>query len=118
MKMLGALVLVSFLAALSGEAQTTQTNRTQQPQITESRERTVRPGGTAAQVTAPPKATYPAVRRKVVYRGALVRLSRTDKPLQLINPFAPAEYGNGYANVSRDLATGKAQGISLFSVEF
>jgi hypothetical protein len=56
--------------------------------------------------------------RKRVYRGVLVQWAKTDKPLQLFNPFAPARYGRGDQNLTRDPFTGKAQGFTLFSVDF
>ena len=40
-----------------------------------------------------------------------------DNPLQLVNPFAPPEYGSGYDNVVRDPIDGQGTGISALSIE-
>jgi len=47
-----------------------------------------------------------------------VQLTKTDNPLQLINPFAPARYGSGFSNLRIDPATGRAQGISLLTIGY
>ena len=52
------------------------------------------------------------------YSGAVVQVIKVDHPLQLINPFAPAEYGSGEDNVSRDWDTHRATGIKFFSMKF
>jgi hypothetical protein len=54
----------------------------------------------------------------VNYTGVLPQLRRADNPLQLINPFAPARYGNGYDNVSINPLTGRPEGIALFAIRF
>jgi hypothetical protein len=56
--------------------------------------------------------------KKFVFRGALVQLVKADNPLQLFNPFAPAEYGSGEQNLTRDLKSGKPFGLTLFSIGF
>jgi hypothetical protein len=53
-----------------------------------------------------------------VYSGALVQVVKTDNPLQLINPFAPAEYGSGEDNLSRDWSNRKATGLRILSLKF
>ena len=50
--------------------------------------------------------------------GALIEAVRSPKPMQLINPFAPRVYGDGWRNVSIDPITGRAQGIKLISISF
>jgi hypothetical protein len=50
--------------------------------------------------------------------GVLPQLARTDNPLQLINPFAPARYGDGTDNVVFNPVTNRPEGIALFSVRF
>jgi hypothetical protein len=52
------------------------------------------------------------------YSGILVQLSRTDNPLELINPAAPLAYGSPEDNVVRDPITGKVSGLKLFSISF
>jgi hypothetical protein len=54
----------------------------------------------------------------VTYSGILVELSKTDDPLQLFNPLAPAEYGSSEDNVARDPITGKVSGLKLFAISF
>jgi hypothetical protein len=56
-------------------------------------------------------------RDHVSYSGILVQLAKTDKPLQLINPAAPPEYGSSEDNVVRDPHTGH-EGLKLFSIGF
>ncbi len=67
---------------------------------------------------APPQGTNRIVRKQITYSGALIQLYKTDNPLQLLNPFAPASYGSGYANLSIDPVTKKPAGIALFSINF
>jgi hypothetical protein len=59
-----------------------------------------------------------AVRRKVSLDGIAVQCFQTDHPAQLINPFAPPEYGKGEQNVARDPMDGKVRGLKLFNVAF
>ncbi len=53
----------------------------------------------------------------VSYSGVLVQAVRSN-PLQLINPFAPAQYGDAEANTSRDIVSGQVTGINLLTVGF
>jgi hypothetical protein len=55
---------------------------------------------------------------RLVYSGILVQLTRTDDPLQLFNPAAPAEYGSPEDNIVRDPITGRISGLKLFSISF
>lgn len=50
--------------------------------------------------------------------GIAVQLVKTDNPLQLINPAAPAQYGSPEQNVARDPMNGKVTGLKLFAVNF
>jgi hypothetical protein len=53
------------------------------------------------------------------YDGILYKAYRADNPLQLINPFAPREYGQREAaEVPRDRLTGVPSGLSVFSIRF
>jgi len=47
--------------------------------------------------------------------GALARAARARQPWQAINPFAPAEFGQGYENVTEDPHTHQPTGIVLVS---
>jgi hypothetical protein len=53
------------------------------------------------------------------YGGILYKAYRAENPLQLINPFAPREYGQSEATeLSRDAITGIPSGFSVFSIRF
>jgi hypothetical protein len=53
------------------------------------------------------------------YGGILYRAYTADNPLQLINPFAPQQYGQSEAaDLPRDRLTGVPSGLSLFSIRF
>src|SRR5262249_44171311 len=58
------------------------------------------------------------VKGKATYGGVAVQAVRVDNPLQLINPFAPAEYGSGYDNVVFNLSRTRPEGIALLSINF
>ena len=53
----------------------------------------------------------------IEYSGIFVQAARSN-PLQLINPFAPARYGNGEANVVRHFVTGEVEGLKLWRIAF
>jgi len=53
------------------------------------------------------------------YGGILYKAYRADNPLQLINPFAPREYGQSEAaEIPRGPITGAPRGWSVFSIQF
>jgi hypothetical protein len=52
------------------------------------------------------------------YSGIAVAAFKSDNPLQLISPFAPAKYGSGEDNVLRDLKTDRISGWKLFQIRF
>jgi hypothetical protein len=55
---------------------------------------------------------------KVVYSGVLVQVVKTKNPAQLVNPFAPMDYGRE-GNLDRDVMTGKPTGgFKIFSLSF
>lgn len=56
---------------------------------------------------------YPGIE----YSGIFVQAAKSN-PLQLINPFAPATYGNGEANVVRNLITREVEGLKLWRISF
>jgi hypothetical protein len=58
------------------------------------------------------------VHGKISYSGIAVEVLKTGRPLQLINPFAPAKYGSPGDNVLRDPITKKVRGWKLFSINF
>lgn len=49
--------------------------------------------------------------------GALPAVFRSPNPLQMINPFAPREYGDGTQFISTNLITGHAEGVTLLSLK-
>jgi len=50
--------------------------------------------------------------------GVIPRVFRARHPLQLINPLAPPEYGNGLDNVTTDPQSGQANGIRFIGLKF
>ena len=54
----------------------------------------------------------------VTVDGAIPRAIKSGQPLQMINPFAPKEYGDGYDNITVDKDKQKATGFSLFNLKF
>ena len=54
----------------------------------------------------------------VTYSGIAVAVVRAENPAQLLNPFAPDEYGRAEDNVVREPITGKATGLKIFSIAF
>ncbi|HNQ88194.1 MAG TPA: hypothetical protein PKM73_06250 [Verrucomicrobiota bacterium] len=74
---------------------------------------TTGPGSVSAPTpgrTVPP--TLPD-RRKT--RGAIPAIARSENPLQMINPLAPAAYGDGTEFLELDPITRAPQGVTLFS---
>ncbi len=66
-----------------------------------------------------PKPRPPAAAPIVPTEGAVQVAIRTRQPIQLINPAAPAEYGNAQERVSHDPKDpGKPKGIVLFAWTF
>jgi hypothetical protein len=58
------------------------------------------------------------VKGKITYSGIAVQMLITAHPLQLVNPAAPVRYGSSEDNVLRDLFSGKAAGLKIFSIRF
>lgn len=53
----------------------------------------------------------------IEYSGILVQVTRAN-PLQIINPFAAAKYGDGEANTLRNPLTRKVEGLKLWQISF
>ena len=69
--------------------------------------------------TTLPKPRSPRATPLVPTEGAVQAAIRTGKPLQMINPAAPARYGSGEQHASHDPKdTGKPKGIVLFAWTF
>ena len=71
-----------------------------------------------AMVSPPEKNKNKIVGRRVAHSGIVVQAIKADNPLQLLNPAAPEEYGNGEASVTREPKTGRVNGLRIFSIEF
>ena len=78
---------------------------------------TARRSRESAVVATPGRGNEVRVRKKVL-SGIAVQAVKTRNPLQLINPFAPAEYGSGWDNVVRDTGTGNPVGLKVLAVGF
>ncbi len=57
-------------------------------------------------------------RANVSYSGIVPETIKSDNPLQLINPFAPPEYGFGEQNLSPYITPRKEPGLKFLSVNF
>lgn len=66
----------------------------------------------------PEKNKNKIVGRRVAYSGIVVQAIKAEKPLQLLNPMAPGEYGNGEDSITRAPKTGRVNGLKIFSIEF
>jgi len=65
------------------------------------------------------KSSLPAAAPLVPREGVVQAAIRQGSPLQLVNPLAPARYGNGEEHVMHDPNDpGKPKGISLFAWSF
>ena len=54
---------------------------------------------------------------KFTYSGIAVEIVKMPNPLQILNPFAPAQYGTAEINLVRDLG-GHPSGLKFFSIQF
>src|SRR5437899_3349268 len=54
----------------------------------------------------------------VTYSRILMEALKAQNPLELLNPFAPPEYGSPEDNVVRDPIHNRVIGLKLFSIEF
>jgi|SRR5882724_2562397 len=65
------------------------------------------------------QAQRPAILARSAVSGVIPRAIRGGNPLQMINPFAPANYGTAGEHVSVDPdVPGKVNGITLVSIPF
>jgi hypothetical protein len=55
---------------------------------------------------------------KISLSGIAVQAAKTDNPIQLINPWAPPEYGESQDNATFSLITNRVTGWKLFAFEF
>jgi len=52
------------------------------------------------------------------YGGVIGQALESRQPWQLFNPLAPPEFGDGTQNLSVNPVTGRAEGVTLFSLQF
>ena len=57
-------------------------------------------------------------RSDITFSGIIPEAIKSDHPLELINPFAPPEYGSGEQNLSPDISVRHEPGLKFFSVDF
>ena len=66
-------------------------------------------------------------RGNVIFSGIAVQVAKKGKPLQLINPLAPPQYGSPEDNIVRqpqtalvpsDLPNGRPPGLKIFAIRF
>jgi hypothetical protein len=110
-RMLSLIVLA--VAAATACAQTPTRQRAERPAGTNqvASPSVERPLTTSAiQPAAPPHAN-------AVFGGPVANMIRSPKPWQMINPFAPREYGDGTENLSFNPHTGEADGVVLLSIK-
>ena len=55
---------------------------------------------------------------RVGFSGIAVQLVKTDNPVQMVNPAAPARYGTPEDNTLRNPIDGKVLGLKIFSIRF
>lgn len=55
---------------------------------------------------------------KVTLSGIAIEAVKVDNPLQLVNPWAPPEYGESQDNATFSLISGRVTGWKLFAFEF
>lgn len=58
------------------------------------------------------------IRGNLSYSGVVVEAVKTRRPLQLINPLAPPQYGTPEENVFRDPVDKRVLGLKLFAIRF
>lgn len=106
---------IALSAALTGYAQTTPLQDSMEAQIHRQMSQ-YPPGQSIFSVTT----EKPNEIRKngVSYNGIFVQMGKTDNPLQLVNPAAPATYGSSEDNTVWDPVTGQGRGLKLFSISF
>lgn len=114
MKRLALVLLLAIASTLVCRAQSSPTN--QVGVVDQARPSVM---SDVPPLLARPTNDYPQlIRRTMDYDGAIPQARRSRNPLQLINPFAPANYGSGLNNVVVDPRTGRAEGISIFTARF
>jgi hypothetical protein len=121
------LALILLLLTCTAEAQSTNAPQPQTVSTNNPATGAVPNGlnlGTGATVSRfnleVPAATKPneVVKGNVTLSGSAVEAVKTKRPLQLLNPLAPAQYGSPEDNVARDSVNGKTTGLKIFAIKF
>src|SRR4051812_43455241 len=103
------LALAAVFSLLSAYSQSTVGNDSMDAEI--RRRLTTQPNQNF--LTTQPEKPNEVRRNGVSYSGIFVQLRKTDRPLELINPAAPPEYGSSHDNTVYDPQTGRT-GLKLF----
>ena len=103
-------ILISVLAALSVRAEPPRSEGSLQTTGAQAARK-------RSSLTQPAKPNE-IVKDNVSFSGIAVQLVKTDNPLQLVNPLAPARYGSPEDNTLHDPISGKISGLKIFSIRF
>jgi hypothetical protein len=109
------LAIIALFTAVNIQAQTSSFQEAMDAQI--NRQLRTQPPELGVFALQPLKANEIKV-NGITYSGILVELSKTDEPLELINPFASPEYGMPEDNTARDALSGQILGWKLFALQF
>ena len=112
--------LFTFMVALAAGAQTTnapQTNVTT-AKVSHPIQAQQNSGVASPVISLELPKPNEIVKGKVTYSGIFVTAAKTGRPLQMLNPLAPPEYGSPEDNTVRDPATGRGIGLKFFALKF
>jgi len=104
------LIASGALLVVAANAQTEQTN--------DEWETKTGPRTSESLVLAKPVTINAVVDDDITYSGIAVAVVNAENKLQLLNPFAPEEYGAAEDSVVRDPITGNVSGLKIFSIGF
>lgn len=113
------LILIALAAAFGAKAQSTNAPVAAATQATQATQPSVqRPPAPAPRPVQRPTRPNQALLGKTLVSGVAVQAVKTRNPLQLLNPLAPAEYGQAQENVSWNPANNAPAGLKIFAVSF
>lgn len=113
-RMRTGVMLISCAYLGVGFAQEASTNKPPTASETAIEGTAVSPRSRATNAVAQPAIAVPPGR--VVVGGAIPKAVRSKNVLQMLNPAAPKEYGDGTDVLALHPMTGEAQGVTLFSI--
>jgi hypothetical protein len=118
---LGVCAVLFFAAGVRAQ-NTNQTTNASPPQSTAPPAEAIEQ---SAAGTLPPPGRVPALQppsplppEGARMGGLIGEAAEMNRPLELFNPLAPPEYGNGLRNLSLNPQTGRAEGVTLLSFPF